>query len=121
MIVAGFGFRGAATASSLQAALTATKQTQVDALAAPDDKAQSKVFQEFASETALPVLEISAEQMQSVETATQSDHSNTHRGTGSVAEACALAAAGPQAKLITHRQVSPDRLATCAIAIGARQ
>ena len=120
MIVAGFGFRGAATASSLHAALAATEQTQVDALAAPRDKAQTEVFQEFAEDKAIPVLEISADQLQTVETATQSDHSQTHRGTGSVAEACALAAAGPQAELITHRQVSPDRLATCAIAIGAR-
>ena len=120
MIVAGFGFRGAATASSLQAAFAATEQTKVDALAAPDDKAQATEFHKFAKEADIQVLEISAEQMQLVETATQSDQSRTHRGTGSVAEACALAAAGPQAELITHRQVSPDRLATCAIAIGAR-
>ncbi|HRO16470.1 MAG TPA: hypothetical protein PLL33_15800, partial [Paracoccus sp. (in: a-proteobacteria)] len=37
-------------------------------------------------------------------------------GTGSVAEAVALAAAGPGARITTRRVVSPDRSATCAIA-----
>lgn len=121
MIVAGFGFRGAATVESLRAALAATDQGQVEMLAAPSDKALALPFQKFAKAMGLPVLEISTDMMQATETFTQSSPSLTHRGTGSVAEACALAAAGPQAELTTHRQISPDRLATCAIAIGARQ
>lgn len=119
MIVAGFGFRGNVTVASLRAALAATEQAQIEMLAAPSDKALARPFQAFAQEMALPVLEISSEMMQAAHTPTQSGHSLTHRGTGSVAEACALAAAGPQAELVTHRQISPDRLATCAIAIGA--
>lgn len=118
MIVAGFGFRGAVTVESLRAALAATDQDHIEMLAAPADKALARPFQRFAKELSLPVLEISADMMQAADTFTQSSHSLTHRGTGSVAEACALAAAGPQAELVTHRQVSPDRLATCAIAIG---
>ena len=39
-------------------------------------------------------------------------------GTGSVAEAAALAAAGPGAQLLGPRVVSGDGLATAAIAIG---
>lgn len=120
MIVAGFGFRGNVTVASLRAALAATGQAQVEMLAAPSDKALSLAFQKFAKELSLPVLEISADMMQAADTPTHSGYSLTHRGTGSVAEACALAAAGPQAELVTHRQISPDRLATCAIAIGAR-
>lgn len=120
MIVAGFGFRGAVTVESLRAALAATDQAGVEILAAPSDKALALAFQKFAKSMGLPVLEISADMMQATDTITHSGHSLTHRGTGSVAEACALAAAGPQAELVTHRHVSPDRLATCAIAIGAR-
>lgn len=37
-------------------------------------------------------------------------------GTGCVAEACALAAAGPQARLLLARTISPDRCATLAVA-----
>lgn len=119
MIVAGFGFRGAVTVASLRAALEATDHEHIQMLAAPTDKALALPFQKFAKAMGLPVLEISADMMQATDTVTHSGHSLTHRGTGSVAEACALAAAGPQAELVTHRQVSPDRLATCAIAIGA--
>ncbi|MHA6346914.1 cobalamin biosynthesis protein, partial [Roseivivax sp. CAU 1761] len=38
--------------------------------------------------------------------------------TGSVAEAAALAAAGPGARLLGPRAVSPDGCATCALAQG---
>ncbi|MEM1429934.1 MAG: cobalamin biosynthesis protein, partial [Pseudomonadota bacterium] len=49
-------------------------------------------------------------------TATQSGASRGSYGTGSVAEAAALAAAGPGARLLAPRSVSDDRLATCALA-----
>ncbi|WP_372884268.1 cobalamin biosynthesis protein [Shimia sp.] len=118
MIVAGFGFRGAATKASLQAAFQATGVADVDALATPEDKAQAQAFRALAKELALPVITIAATALENAETLTRSEVSQTHRGTGSVAEACALAAAGPQAELVTHRMVSPDRMATCAIAKG---
>lgn len=118
MIVAGFGFRGAASVASLKAALQATAAGPVDALATPEDKADAAAFRALADDMALPVMRIAASALKSAETLTQSPHSRAHRGTGSVAEACALAAAGSQAELVTHRQVSPDRMATCAIAKG---
>jgi cobalt-precorrin 5A hydrolase len=40
------------------------------------------------------------------------------RGVGSVAEAVALAAAGPGARIVVARVISSDRMATCAIAQG---
>lgn len=120
MIVAGFGFRGNATVGSLRDALAATSSTEIEAIAAPDDKAQSPCFQDFARETALPILSVAPDALVTTQTATQSAHSLTNRGTGSVAEACALAAAGPQAELLTTRQISPDKMATCAIAKGPR-
>ncbi len=118
MIVAGFGFRGEATKASLMAALQATAIRDVDALATPADKADAPAFHALAEDLALPVLPVAASELKSTETTTNSAHSQTHRGTGSVAEACALAAAGPQAELVTHRMISPDRMATCAIAKG---
>ncbi|SHJ72664.1 cobalt-precorrin 5A hydrolase [Shimia gijangensis] len=120
MIVAGFGFRRTATVASLRAALTATAPKGVEMLAAPVDKAFAECLQTLAREMSLPVQPVQDEALQAVETTTLSEVSQSHRGTGSVAEACALVAAGPQAELLTTRQVSPDRMATCAIAKGPR-
>ena len=121
MIVAGFGFRAAATLESLQDALNATETRDIAALATPIDKAQADAFQALARTLSLPVIEVSAHDMQSVETKTNSDKVRNMRGTGSVAEACAIAAAGGDATLQGPRMVSQDRLATCAIAIGAHR
>ena len=49
---------------------------------------------------------------------TQSEASFRRYGTGSVAEATALLAAGKGARLIAPRVVSSDGMATCAIAEG---
>ncbi|WP_299351280.1 cobalamin biosynthesis protein [uncultured Shimia sp.] len=119
MIVAGFGFREKATIESLRDALAATGAEDVEMLAIPLDKSHADCFTALVDELSLPVSRVNSETLRSMDTATQSAASQTHRGTGSVAEACALAAAGSQAELVTHRQVSSDRLATCAIAIGA--
>ncbi len=117
MIVAGFGFRASATEDSLSDALALTAVAHVDAIATPTDKAQSNALQAFAKSHNLPVLEINASAMQAVETHAQSAKVREKRGTGSVAEACALAALN-NAKLTIPRVVSTDRLATCAIAQG---
>lgn len=53
-----------------------------------------------------------------IETPTQSELVAEKFGTGSVAEAAALVAAGPRARLIATRAVSRDRTATAAIAEG---
>ena len=120
MIVAGFGFRESATVSSLRDALAATSHFEVEALAAPDDKVEAACLQALAQELALPVYPIQPDRLVAMQTTTQSAQSRDNRGTGSVAEACALAAAGPQATLITKRHISPDKMATCAIAKGTR-
>lgn len=120
MIVAGFGFRGEATVSSLRGALAATGHMEIEALAAPADKVGAACLQDLARELALPVSPIQPDRLVAVETTTQSAQSRENRGTGSVAEACALAAAGPQAELLTTRHISPDKMATCAIAKGTR-
>ena len=119
MIVAGFGFREQASSDSLVSALEqASVDAKIDALAAPADKAQEASINSLAENLGLRVLSVSADVLENVTTPTQSAHSQTHRKTGSVAEAVALAAAGPGARLLRQRQISQDRCATCAIAIG---
>ena len=112
MIVAGFGFSSRATIASLQGALAAAGGMP-DALATLADKAPA--LAPLAKALNLPLIPV-AEPLP--ETLTQSEASRNARGTGSVAEACALAAAGPGAYLLGPRTVSPDRLATCALAEG---
>lgn len=119
MRVAGFGFRQSATLESLQAAWHAAKPTGVSAIAVPEDKSRALAFRAFAETLYLPVISVTAEAMQSVETTTQSTKVHEKRGTGSVSEACALAAAGTSATLLQTRVISEDRMATCAIAEGS--
>ena len=118
MIVAGFGFRTAATPASLHAALSATGVTLPAALAAPADKCAEPAFRAFAADLGLLVIAISPDALVAVETHTRSPRVNAARGTGSVAEAAALSAAGQNARLICPRVVSADRMATCALAEG---
>ena len=120
MIVAGFGFTTRATADSLRAALHATGfEGKLTRVASAADKVQTAVFADLATDLDVPVVAISAEKMAHVQTSTQSTASKTARDTGSVAEAAALAAAGPGARLLVARHISADRMATCAIAKGA--
>lgn len=117
MIVAGFGFRSAAQLSSLRDALDrATGGAPVDALATVADKAESPAFRHLADALALPLHRIPPGALPDAETATQSPAARAARKTGSVAEATALLAAGPGARLIRPRVISSDRLATCALA-----
>ncbi|GGE71814.1 cobalamin biosynthesis protein [Sphingomonas prati] len=115
MIVAGFGYRSGATPASLRAALVACGTTPT-ALAAPADKLAT--LAPLAVELGLPLIPISPAVLTATETHTQSPASLAARDTGSVAEASALAAAGPGAQLLIPRRISPDRMATCAIAQG---
>ena len=122
MIVAGFGFRAEVGVHSLRAALDLASQgVTPDVLATADGKSQSVALQALAAEMGLKVHPVTPDQLQAQDTTTQSRPSQTAFGTGSVAEAAALAAAGPRAQLITSRQISPDRMASCAIAKGDGQ
>ena len=119
MIVAGFGFRAAATADSLRDALArAVGKSRVTVFAAPADKAQASCLRELAGEMAVRIHAVAADDLSRQTTATEAARVRAARGTGSVAEAAALAAAGPGARLLAPRSISADRLATCAIAMG---
>lgn len=116
MIVAGFGFRSGAGFAALKDALAQHGGVAVDALAVPTDKIA--LLAPLARAMGVPLLAIARDALQSVTTQSHSPASLRAYGVGSVAEAAALAAAGPRAVLLHSRRVSPDRMATCAIAQG---
>lgn len=118
MIVAGFGFRTGAALSSLRAALALAQEghAPVTALATVQDKTAGLLG--LAQALGLPVVGVRPEVLATTAVPTRSAASLAARGTGSVAEASALAAAGTHARLLQARRISPDRMATCAIAEG---
>jgi len=119
MKVAGFGFRQDVTLASLREALLAAGGPEdLAAVATISDKADADVLKQLARECGVPIRAVSAEVLAGIDTPTQSKRVAEKFGTGSVAEAAALAAAGPGARLIGARAVSPDRTATAAIAEG---
>ena len=118
MIVAGFGFRKDASLSSLRAALIAAQRgvPPITHLATVQDKVSG--LAPLAEALRLPLIAVGTEALASAPTHTRSGASLRGRGTGSVAEAAALVVAGPGARLLRARHISPDRMATCAIAEG---
>lgn len=119
MKVAGLGFRQDVTLASLREALAAAGGADgLAAMATISDKADAEPLKQLARECGVPIKAIPADVLASVDTPTQSRLVTERFGTGSVAEAAALAAAGPCARLIATRAVSQDRTATAAIAEG---
>ena len=119
MKVAGLGFRSDATLASLREALLAAGGSDgLAAVATVSDKADAEVLKQLARECGVPIRAVSADMLAGIATPTQSKLIAEKFGTGSVAEAAALAAASPRARLIATRVVSQDRTATAAIAEG---
>ncbi|HEX7873317.1 MAG TPA: cobalamin biosynthesis protein [Sphingobium sp.] len=121
VIIAGFGYRPGADIASLVDALTLAQaeHPSVRALATVLDKVP--LVERLASLLDLPFLAFGTETLGGMVTLTNSPFSLAARGTGSVAEAVALVAAGPGARLLSRRHISPDRMATCALAQGVSQ
>ena len=116
MIVAGLGFRKDAGIGSLRDALARAGGLHAQALATAADKASAPVIQTLAAELALPLHAIPLERLHNQPTLTQSPRVSALYGTGSLAEAAALAAAGPGARLLGPRVTSQDGKATAALA-----
>jgi cobalt-precorrin 5A hydrolase len=120
MIVAGFGFRAETTLAALRDALARAGGpdgvTHLATLAAkaPDLAALGRSL-------GLPVIALPPEALKDQPTLTRSPRVEALYATGSVAEAAALAAAGPGARLRGARATSQDGTATAAIADGATQ
>ncbi|MBR3371053.1 MAG: cobalamin biosynthesis protein [Rhodobacteraceae bacterium] len=120
MIVAGFGCSSRAGAESLQALMACVAQfARPDALACLESRAA--LIAPLAQGAAVALMTFPAHAIGGIATPTQSGRVIARFGTGSVAEACALVAAGtgPGAQIILARVVSDDGLATCALARGA--
>ena len=119
MRVAGLGFRRDVTLASLREALVAAGGREgIAAIATVSDKAESDVLKLLARELGVPIKAVPAGGLAGIATSTQSALVKEKFGTGSVAEAAALAAAGRHARLISTRSISQDRTATAAIAEG---
>lgn len=117
MRVAGFGFRQAASLASLRDALEAAGGGKdIDALATVAQKAASPALLALAKEMKLPIHALNADTLARIITPTRSDRAMARYGTGSVAEASALAAAGTDAYLLAPRATSTDGMAMAAIA-----
>jgi cobalt-precorrin 5A hydrolase len=120
-IVAGFGFRQAATTEDFAAALElaldrADTQTEVvGAIAVPEAK-RNPAVEAFAERHGLPLVTVSANAMRDVASncRTHSARSEAAYGVPSVAEAAALAGAGPGAELLQARVATA--VVTCALA-----
>ncbi|MFO1201370.1 MAG: cobalamin biosynthesis protein [Tabrizicola sp.] len=118
MIVAGFGFRAGVTLAALQDALAKAGGAEgVTHLATLTAKAAS--LAPLAKALDLPVIALDPKAVRGITTLTRSDRVEAMFGTGSLAEAVALAAAGRGAGLRGPRAVSADGTATAAIAEGA--
>jgi cobalt-precorrin 5A hydrolase len=86
------------------------------ALATVADKAEAPVIRTLADELGLPLYAIALADLQAQSTQTHSPRVAALYGTGSLAEAAALACAGPNARLLGPRVTSKDGKATAALA-----
>lgn len=115
MIVAGFGLRTGATVAALQDALKRAGGPEgVTHLATLAAKAPA--LEPLGRALGLPVLGLPPDHLKDQPTLTRSARVQALHGTGSVAEAAALAAAGPGGRLRGPRARSADGMATAAIA-----
>ncbi len=120
MRTAGIGFRSGATMVSLQDALTRaldiSEGKAIEELITERAKSRSPVFKGLAQAIGVPGLGVRSEDMAQMMTPTQSQRILDKFGTGSLCEAAALVAAGPNARLVAARVISGDGMATAAIA-----
>ncbi|MFH6782381.1 MULTISPECIES: cobalamin biosynthesis protein [Methylobacterium] len=121
-VVAGIGFRHATTSEEI-VALVAEGLRQADlagaqlaALATADDRASDPAIRDAAEALNVPLVAVAVEALREAgrRVVTRSVRIEALRGVGSLAEAAALAAAGPDARLVLPRIASAG--ATCALA-----
>ena len=122
MIVAGFGCRVGATSAEFVAVLHAAEAacaSRADAIAAPEFKRAEAGITQASTQLGLDLHWINEADLRAMAhlCPTQSEAALRETGHASVAEAAALAAAGPGAKLIQPRIAHPT--ATCAMAVSA--
>jgi cobalt-precorrin 5A hydrolase len=113
MIVAGIGCRSGCPADDILALLS---DRRIAALAAPIGKCGEPGLIEAATRLGLPLIAVSPEALAAAQPrcVTLSARALRETGVASVAEGCALAAAGPASRLLGPR--SANARATCALA-----
>lgn len=126
VIVAGIGCRAGASAEQIEAALAAALGAwQVDPpdlqIATPLAKSREPGIIAAAEARSLPLLPISQTDLEAANprTVTRSEHSMIVMNVHSVAEAAALAGAGPQSRLLGPRIVVGPVTCALAQAIGS--
>lgn len=112
--VAGFGLRPGAGRQSLMATLRLAAGDEMPSALATIPEREA-ALRPLAQELGLPLHLVA---VAGIATPTRSARVLASHGTGSVAEAAALVAAGPGARLVVGRVVSPDGMVTCAVAEG---
>lgn len=123
-VVAGIGFRQATTAAEIVALLNRAlaeaglASGQLTAIATAADRAGEPAIREAATVFGLAPIALDAAALTAVDArvVTRSRRIEASRGVGSVAEAAALACAGPAARLVLPRIASAG--ATCALAVA---
>lgn len=122
MIAAGFGLSRSASTETLLAlygaVLAAAGRPAAGCLATLPGRAALPAFLALAARLGLPVREVAAQELEAMagQVVTRSPRILALHGVGSVAEAAALAAAGPGARLVVARIDAGN--ATCALAEG---
>ena len=122
MIVAGVGCRKGASAREVGAAISAAlsraglRADALDAIAAPALKSGEVGIAAAASDLGVPLVLVPQAELEAAgaRTLTRSERVITLMGVPSAAEAAALAAAGPAARLVAPRTAVGT--ATCALA-----
>ncbi len=114
MRVAGIGCRADAPAATLRALLAGAGG--VDLVAGLEMRVAQ--VQPIAAGLGLRFRAVAEPELRGTVTPTASHRIKTRFGTGSVAEATALIAAGRNARIVETRRMSPDATATIAIAEG---
>ena len=112
MITAGIGLRASATPDDLRATLAMAAAAPAR-LAVPADKAAHPAL----AAPGLPLLAVPLAHLAGQPAQTASPHQPARYGRLSVAEACALAAAGPGARLLQPRIIGPGQRVTLALAV----
>lgn len=115
MMVAGLGLRATASLGSVEDLFHRLQVTPAMALALPAFWQAHPVVRELqAAGFGITLIPVTA--LRDVATTTCSPRILDRYGTGSLAEACALVSAGPQAQLVQPRVISADGCVTAALA-----
>jgi cobalt-precorrin 5A hydrolase len=119
MRVVGLGLRAAASLEGVGALLRQLQISPPLTLALPAFRQAHPVVSRLQA-AGFRIVPIPEAVLQGVSTPTRSPRILARFGTGSLAEACALVAAGPGARLVQPRVISADGCVTAALAQAER-